>query len=502
MDAALAQLADQLQPKLKPARGFAPKVSHIAAALLIVRDGLDSRAVCAGGRSAVPDVPEGAHDRVRKLAVRVREFLSAAELTLPEPAQPQPPPQPLPALPPYALPQPQAHPSLPPEVDELGLPPLHPVPMDSVALPPPAASPMPTSPTGSDSAGSDASPWQSTGSVFPMPDVVLGSLESDASDISGEATATRVMRLESEQRPEMHELDLASNARRAGCLAGPHVPNDAGLTQPMPLLKRARPIDYSRFDHIGSSSESESSPPYSRPPSQPAVFEVPEGARIDLDARSYVEREMLRDPAFRRDGEVPKKLRPKRKPLPSTQMAVAKAQGCSSEKAARRYIKDFGYLHGIGAEPDDFDAFHGDCIQNLPDGRQELWRAGRDFFPDLSSSESGSDEEDSSGDEAGDEGDASSLPFIEPSMAAALKELSLQDEEAPEWSDSEQSDDAAQEMPWAEYSAGRRCDKCARCGLHEHVTRDCTEKVCGNELRAAWPSSSGLSKASGMLSVR
>ena len=65
-------------------------------------------------------------------------------------------------------------------------------------------------------------------------------------------------------------------------------------------------------------------------------------------------------------------------------------------------------------------------------------------------------------------------------MAAALKELSLQDEEAPEWSDSEQSDDAAQEMPWAEYSAGRRCDKCARCGLHEHVTRDCTEKVCGN----------------------
>ena len=118
------------------------------------------------------------------------------------------------------------------------------------------------------------------------------------------------------------------------------------------------------------------------------MFEVPEGARIDLDARSYVEREMLRDPAFRRDGEVPKKLRPKRKPLPSTQMAVAKAQGCSSEKAARRYIKDFGYLHGIGAEPDDFDAFHGDCIQNLPDGRQELWRAGRDFFPDLSSSES------------------------------------------------------------------------------------------------------------------
>ena len=79
------------------------------------------------------------------------------------------------------------------------------------------------------------------------------------------------------------------------------------LSQPAPLLKRARPIDYSRFDHIGSSSESESSPPCSRPPSRPAVFEVPEGARIDLDARSYVEREMLRDPAFRR--EVPKKLR-------------------------------------------------------------------------------------------------------------------------------------------------------------------------------------------------
>ena len=177
-------------------------------------------------------------------------------------------------------------------------------------------------------------------------------------------------------------------------------------------------------------------------------------------------------------------------------MAIAKAKGHSSEKAARRYIKDFGYVHGIGAEPDDVDAFYADCIQNLPDGRQEVWRAGRDFYP--SSSESGSDNEadgfgNVSGDDDVDEVGAKSLPPFAAgsSIATALKEMGIEDEVASEWSDSEESD-AAQEMTVAEYndqSAGatsqmnaapQACDKCARCGQHGHLTRDCVEMVCGN----------------------
>ena len=85
----VAELAEQLQPQLKPARGFAPKLSHVSAAILIARDGLDSRAVCAGGRNAVPGVPEGAHDRLSKLARRILE-LSPELAADSRPPQPQP----------------------------------------------------------------------------------------------------------------------------------------------------------------------------------------------------------------------------------------------------------------------------------------------------------------------------------------------------------------------------------------------------------------------------
>ena len=36
-----------------------------------------------------------------------------------------------------------------------------------------------------------------------------------------------------------------------------------------------------------------------------------------------------------------------------------------------RYVRDFGYLHGIGRGPDDFDAFHEDCIFTGYDGRRD-----------------------------------------------------------------------------------------------------------------------------------
>lgn len=69
MDEALAQ---ELRIQLKPARGPAPKVEHVCAALLVARDGLSAFKAC----QEVAGVPEGAHDRVAKLAIRVRELLS------------------------------------------------------------------------------------------------------------------------------------------------------------------------------------------------------------------------------------------------------------------------------------------------------------------------------------------------------------------------------------------------------------------------------------------
>ena len=78
-----ALLAEQLQSMLKPARGPAPKLSHICAAILLARDEtLSSRAACRG----VTGVPQSARDRVAELAKRVRPLLNAAQsLALPVP---------------------------------------------------------------------------------------------------------------------------------------------------------------------------------------------------------------------------------------------------------------------------------------------------------------------------------------------------------------------------------------------------------------------------------
>ena len=75
-----ASLAEQLRPLLKPARGFAPKLSHICAAILMARDAaLSSREAC----RRVPGVPLGAHNRVTELASRIRGLLSAEQLSPP-----------------------------------------------------------------------------------------------------------------------------------------------------------------------------------------------------------------------------------------------------------------------------------------------------------------------------------------------------------------------------------------------------------------------------------
>ena len=74
-DEALAAL---LGPGLKPARGPAPKLSHIRAALLMARDAqLESREAC----RRVAGVAQGAKGRVAALAPPVMQNLANDHLT-------------------------------------------------------------------------------------------------------------------------------------------------------------------------------------------------------------------------------------------------------------------------------------------------------------------------------------------------------------------------------------------------------------------------------------
>jgi len=139
-------LALALQPRLKPPRGFPPKVPHICAAILMARDSsLEAREAC----RRVPGVPQGAHARVAALAQRVRSLLADDDVPVapPQSAPAQPPPAPGPEL--EHLQQVLATGGLqvvdmggPQGIDDLmhdlGLPPLHPVPMDASAPPAPA----------------------------------------------------------------------------------------------------------------------------------------------------------------------------------------------------------------------------------------------------------------------------------------------------------------------------------------------------------------------------
>ena len=136
-------LAERLQPRLKPRRGFPPKIEHIQAALLLARGSVaNSRAAC----RAVPGVPENSHSGIAALAVRVREQLTAAELDTLPPQKPPPPPQPL-------APPEQPAPTTGPVPMEWDLPPLQasrepPVLPESPAPPvAPPTPPMPSMPT-------------------------------------------------------------------------------------------------------------------------------------------------------------------------------------------------------------------------------------------------------------------------------------------------------------------------------------------------------------------
>ncbi len=304
-------LAEQLRPLLKPARGFPPKLSHIRAALLMVRDDkLSSREACR--RASRPDdpVPQGARDRIAELKSRITPLIDALQ------HQPAP-PQPLPPQPPQPPPQqPVAQPSMaqvavsdPDLPAAWDLPPLEATREPPNELPPTPLSPPPPplsrhSPPLSHHSGFPPSPastdYSGSASSFPMPDVVLAappqpplsqpwavttSSERPRAPISG--VLMKRARHESDQRRERGESDasvaghpLANEARRGGSLRGPRATaSPPTLTPPPP------------------------------PPSRPTV--LPDDARDDLDMDTYLHRESLRDPSLR--CLLPKSLRKQRR---------------------------------------------------------------------------------------------------------------------------------------------------------------------------------------------
>ena len=222
-------------------------------------------------------------------------------------------------------------------------------------------------------------------------------------------------------------------------------------------------------------------------------FEVPESARADLDKNAYLQREALREPELR--SLLPPALR-RRRPLPAAHAALAASKGHTGQQA-RRYIKNYGYLHGIGPEPEDLgDDWEGSMFTpTAPDHKPQKW-----YHDDSSDSESR-------------DSDEGVPPILRPHMPhkhrhrpspyhnaqTGVGSVSSTDtcddyhprdfgDDGPE-TELESNDSSGNECPevsaepdrWGAFR-GQPCptDVCYRCGLFGHWRRDCTEIVCGN----------------------
>jgi hypothetical protein len=116
---------------------------------------------------------------------------------------------------------------------------------------------------------------------------------------------------------------------------------------------------------------------------------MPDSARIDLDADAWAEREALRHPEMRR--HLPKRRAEK---IARRQQRAEQIRSWGGKLADlahvsdRRYIRDYGYLHGVGPEPEDVGCdFHSPeefeawqrgadgCWHTDRDGRRQFWRA-------------------------------------------------------------------------------------------------------------------------------
>ena len=328
------------------------------AAVLMVRDArLSARAAC----RMVPNVNErAANSRVAKLAVKLRPLLTAAELSASLPQAPtaqQLPPHPTNHLnPSHPVPGPSKEQQPEEELDHLdwGLPPL------SATLELPYSTLPLASPTEADHVQEEREilepfvqlalrPAASTPPSSPLP--ATSPLATTSLGSTSLASMAPTSAPPASALPALAQPASAPTASAPPASALPAMPrSDAPAQQAVPKQsQRPHPFDQAAYDS----------------------FQVPESARADLDKDAYIQREALRDPDWR--CLLPPALR-RRRPLPAQHAAMAASKGHTG-RSARKYIQNYGYLHGIGQEPEDLgDDWEGTMFTpTAPDHKPQKW---------------------------------------------------------------------------------------------------------------------------------
>ena len=365
-----ASLAEQLRLLLKPARGFAPKLSHICAAILMARDAaLSSREAC----RRVPGVPLGAHNRVTELASRIRGLLSAEQLSPPAAAAAAANAA-VPAAPSSTAPSPLLNNPLqqrmaPDETMSWDLPPLEatretpsnvpqqqqieePEPMD-VEMEPVEMEPASTPHTLT--APASTPPAATPPSAPPQPASTPPALTPLATMPPASTPPTAM--------PPTAMLPAATTLTAS---------TPSSRLHPVSTYVVSKEAVQNRIGPHHAESPVVGTHPFDSPFDQEAyeAFELPESARSDLDKDAYLHRESLRDPDLRR--LVPSALRRRRR-LPKQHASLAAAKGHDGGRSARHYIKNYGYLHGIGPEPEDLGDNESMFTPSNPGSKPQVW---------------------------------------------------------------------------------------------------------------------------------
>ena len=121
-----------------------------------------------------------------------------------------------------------------------------------------------------------------------------------------------------------------------------------------------------------SSDEESSRPPF-------APFVMPDSARIDLDAQGWADREALRHPEMRKYVPTRRAEQARRRQQRAAQIESWGGKHADlTHLSDRRYIRDFGYLHG----GPDYEDLHELPVEHR-DGSRPGTRARRSSARDL-----------------------------------------------------------------------------------------------------------------------